>query len=260
MVHIKRLSTLAAYPISMTPRIYWPHPLHVGAVLTLDDDQQRYLLRTLRLLPGARITLFTGMEEGIWQTTLTSQKPPQITVDTFAPCQGESPLSITLVQGVAKPEAMEWAIQKAVELGVAHMIPLLCRRSASNASGALTPNRQRRLQRIAIEAAEQSERLRVPTLSPPCTWNELEPLLPPGPRWLFWEEGINHPRLRQCPPPGPSVTLLVGPEGGLEPQEESFAREKLGFTTLGLGPRILRTETAAIAVITACQLLWGDIG
>lgn len=244
----------------MIPRIYWPYPLHVGAELTLDDEQKRYLLRTLRLLPGAPIILFTGLEEGTWQTSLTSHTPAQIKVDSFTPCQRESPLSITLVQGVAKADAMEWAIQKAVELGITQIIPLLCRRSASNASGALTPNRQRRLHRIAIEAAEQSGRLRVPTLFPPCGWNELEQILPSGPRWLFWEEGEQHPRLRQVPHPGHTVTLLVGPEGGLESEEESFAREKLGFTTLGLGPRTLRTETAALAVITACQLLWGDIG
>lgn len=244
----------------MIPRIYWPHPLQVGQRQDLNETVQRYLLRTLRLSSGATITLFTGFEAGEWQTTLHTQPVPYLEPLAFIPVQRESPLHITLVQGIAKTDAMEWSIQKATEAGVHRIIPLLCRRSTSNAGNPFTPNRQRRLERIAIEAAEQSGRLLVPEILPPLSWNDLPQQLPPGPRWLFWEQDQHQPHLRQCPHPGNHLTLLVGPEGGLDPQEESMAREKLGFTTLSLGPRILRTETAALTVITACQLLWGDIG
>ncbi|MBF0462535.1 MAG: 16S rRNA (uracil(1498)-N(3))-methyltransferase [Magnetococcales bacterium] len=244
----------------MIPRLYWPQPLHVGQRLSPEEAVQRYLLRTLRLAPGAPVVLFTGLEEGEWQAVLVNHASIQIEVLTFSPCQRESPLAITLVQGVSKPDAMELTIQKAVELGVFRIIPLLCRRSSSNANSELTTNRRQRLHRIAIEAAEQCGRTRVPELAMPLSWTQLGIELPPGPRWLFWEERPTQSPLRHCPPPGAAVTLLVGPEGGLDPWEESFAREQLGFVTLGLGPRILRTATAALTVVAVCQSLWGDMG
>ncbi len=244
----------------MIPRLYWPHPLQVGQRLDPDAEWQRYLLRTLRLGPGAPMILFTGLDGGEWQAALVSQSPAQMEVLAFLPCHRESPLAITLVQGVAKPDAMELVIQKGVELGVARIIPLLCRRSASNAGGQLTANRQRRLHRIAIEAAEQSGRIRIPEILEPLPWSRLGEGLPSGPRWLFWEQSRASSALHRLPHPGESVTVLVGPEGGLEPQEEAFAREHLGFATLGLGPRILRTETAGLVVVAACQLFWGDMG
>ncbi|MEO5363286.1 MAG: 16S rRNA (uracil(1498)-N(3))-methyltransferase [Magnetococcus sp. DMHC-8] len=244
----------------MIPRLYWSQPLQTGARVLPDDGMQRYLQRTLRLGPGAPVVLFTGLDGGEWHGVLTDHRPAQIEVLHFTADQRESALAITLVQGVAKPDAMELVVQKAVELGVERIIPLLCRRSASNAGGELTANRLRRLGRIAIEAAEQCGRTRVPTIGAPCSWESLTAHLPPGPRWLFWEQGRASIALRQQPHPGERLTLLVGPEGGLEAQEVSDARESLGFVTLGLGPRIVRTETAALAVIAACQVLWGDMG
>ncbi|MEO5349637.1 MAG: 16S rRNA (uracil(1498)-N(3))-methyltransferase [Magnetococcus sp. YQC-3] len=225
----------------------------------MGETEHRYLLRTLRLQVGAPVTLFTGLDEGEWQTALSTLAPAQLEVLAFSVTRPESPLSITLVQGVAKADAMELAVQKAVELGVARIIPLLCQRSASNAGGALTDNRQRRLRRIAVEAAEQSGRIRVPEVTDPLSWKQLATHLPPGPRLLFWEQAGQQPRLPSLAEPGSTLTLLVGPEGGLEPHEESFARDGLGFVTLGMGPRILRTETAALAAVAACQLLWGDM-
>lgn len=243
----------------MIPRIYISHPLRVGQRLDPDKGIRRYLLHVLRLTPSAPLILFNGLDNGEWQGRLTHDSG-QIEILGFSTSRRESPLDITLVQGIAKTDAMAFTVQKAVELGVVRIIPLLCRRSRSNAGSGLTTNRQRRLRRIAEEAAEQSGRVHVPEITPPVSWQLLEEHLCSGPRWLFWEEIQNSPSLRNQADPGATVTLLVGPEGGLDTQEVCFAREHLGFITLGLGPRILRTETAALAVITACQLLWGDMG
>lgn len=240
----------------MVPRLYIPQPLHAGQRLEPDAEMRHYLLRTLRLPLGARLTLFNGIDQGEWLGHLKGQ---QIEVLSFVARRRESPLSITLVQGISKPDAMALTIQKGVELGVTQIIPLLCQRSRSNAGSILTPNRQRRLKRIATEAAEQSGRTQVPEVYSPLSWQQLDGYLPSGPRWLFWEEAEGEPGLRDMPDPGHEVTLLVGPEGGIEAQEVAFAKE-MGFISLGLGPRILRTETAALTVITACQLLWGDMG
>lgn len=243
----------------MIPRLYFAQPLHPEQRFNPGQDVCRYLLRTLRLPPGSPLILFNGEQPGEWQARLQDASG-SIEVLNFTPNKRESPLAITLVQGISKTKAMELTIQKAVELGVHRIIPLLCRRSSSNAGSELTDNRQRRLHRIAIEAAEQCGRTSVPKILPPTNWSALGNHLCPGPRWFFWEEGEQAPRFTDLAHPGPSVSLLVGPEGGLEASEEQFAREQLGFITLNLGPRILHTATAAMTVITACQLLWGDMG
>ena len=243
----------------MIPRLYFPQPLYPEQRITPDQDICRYLLRTLRLSPGSAIILFNGEQQGEWHARLYNTSGT-IEVLNFTANTRESPLAITLVQGISKTKAMELTVQKAVELGVDRIIPLLCRRSSSNAGAELTDNRQHRLHRIAIEAAEQCGRTKVAKIFPPTEWSALENHLCTGARWFFWEEGEQAPGFIQCSHPGPSVSLLVGPEGGLEASEEQFARQQLGFNTLTLGPRILHTATAALTVIAACQLLWGDMG
>ena len=260
----------------MIPRLYLSQPLKKGLCIDPDEGIRRYLLRTLRLKPGATLILFNGKEHGEWQAQLKAAPLGQIEVQDYTAKQRESPLSITLVQGVAKTDAMEFTVQKSIELGVSRILFLLCHRCRSNSGSDLTPNRQRRLQRIAIEAAEQSGRLMVPNISEPLSWQQLGNHLDSGPRLLFWEENHNQSGLlnqhalftqpESIQPesiqtlPSKTITLLVGPEGGLEPDEVSFAQQHLNFSSMSLGQRILRTETAALAVITSCQLLWGDLG
>ncbi|MEO5340612.1 MAG: 16S rRNA (uracil(1498)-N(3))-methyltransferase [Magnetococcus sp. MYC-9] len=244
----------------MIPRIYWAQPLYVGLRLEPDAEVRRYLLRTLRLSPGATVTLFNGQEEGEWRATLIHPAPLQIEVSAFVHRHSDSLLPITLVQGVAKADAMEWVVQKSVELGVQRIIPLVCRRSSSNAGGDLNANRMRRLRRIAVEATEQCGRVRLPEITDPASWAELAQIVFPGPRWLFWEGDATVPCWRTMTLGREPLTILVGPEGGLEQQEVQLARERLGFASYSLGPRILRTETAAIAAIALCQTLFGDMG
>ncbi|MEO5372447.1 MAG: 16S rRNA (uracil(1498)-N(3))-methyltransferase [Magnetococcus sp. DMHC-1] len=227
-----------------------------------DDRVGHYLLRVLRLPQGAEVCLFDG-SGGEWDGILLSVVTP-VTIQLLRHRTGEreSPLAITLVHGLSRPAAMDMVIQKGVELGVATIVPLITRRSVSRPDARQSANKSERWQRIAMEASEQCGRTRVPHIHPPTSWDRLAELTPVGLRLLFWEEERQGMRLRSLdsPPHGSPLTLLTGPEGGLDAEEVAFAREKLGFLAVGLGPRILRTETAALAVLTMVQTLWGDMG
>jgi 16S rRNA (uracil1498-N3)-methyltransferase len=247
----------------MMPRLYIPNPLDKNHLVELDEGQHRYLTRTLRLGVGAKLTLFSPEgEQGQWQGELVqTQKPAQVRLISFEPLQKESPVKITLVQGLAKGQSTELVIQKAVELGATTIIPLVSERSVRRSKADRNDNKLKRWQTIILEAAQQCGRVRLPQIYSPVEWEELATILPEGPRYLFWEEqGLSGARLSKLPHPGQSVTLLVGPEGGLTSQEVQMAQEKWGFIIVGLGPRILRTETAGLAVLSACQVLWGDMG
>ncbi|MBF0455737.1 MAG: 16S rRNA (uracil(1498)-N(3))-methyltransferase [Magnetococcales bacterium] len=247
----------------MIPRLYVPHTIEAGSPLKLDEGQRRYLLRTLRLTVGAPLTLFgPSGEEGEWQGELIRcDTPAEVRPIRFLPLKKESPLQITLIQGLAKGSATELVIQKAVELGASTLIPLVSQRSVRRVKADRNESKLKRWNTIIQEAAEQCGRVRLPVIHPPMGWKELAPHLADGPRYLFWEEekqaGIT---LRDLPHPGRTVTLLVGPEGGLGREEVELARETLGFKVVSLGPRILRTETAGLAVLSGCQVLWGDMG
>lgn len=246
----------------MIPRLYVPEHLQAGQTLDLSEGQRRYLQRTLRLQAGAQVILFNGLgEEGEWHAVLSGAGvSTQLWVQSFHRTYRESCLAVTLVHGMAKMDAMEMVIQKSVELGVKAVIPLVTRRSVNQPASDRWANKAKRWQKIAEEAAEQSGRAWVPIIHPPQHWSNLEGLLPEGSRYLFWENPKEQRRLGQQLLASKSVTLLIGPEGGFDPEEVHLARDLLGFTTLSLGPRILRTETAAISVLTAVQILWGDMG
>jgi 16S rRNA (uracil1498-N3)-methyltransferase len=248
----------------MIPRLYIPHAIAHDSPVDLDSGQRRYLTRTLRLSPGAALTLFSSEgPEGEWQAELIqSQSSVQARLLTFNPMKKESPLKITLVTGLAKGDATEQIIQKAVELGAESIVPLVTQRSVRRSPAGRKDNKLKRWQNIVIEAAQQCGRVRLPQIHAPVDWKQLSTHLPAdGPRYLFWEErGVEAIKLRDLPHPGRSVTLLIGPEGGLTQEEVSMAQGELGFTVVGLGPRILRVATAGVAVVTGCQLLWGDMG
>ena len=174
------------------------------------------------------------------------------------PETAESPLPIVLALGVSRGDRMDFAVQKSVELGVARIVPLWTVRGVVRLEPRKAEERLARWRRIAEGACEQCGRSTVPAFEPP---RALEEWLDRRPRdgtalRLAGDRGRAFARL---PAPERPLTLLVGPEGGLDPREAERA-DRSGFAAARLGPRVLRTETAAIAAVAAAQLLWGDLG
>ncbi|MBF0159715.1 MAG: 16S rRNA (uracil(1498)-N(3))-methyltransferase [Magnetococcales bacterium] len=244
----------------MIPRVYISHPLEAGQTVVVDTQAHNYLVRVLRLRVGAGVVLFDGRGQD-WPGQLTSVTPQATVVLGAMPSTPatESPLRVTLVQGVPKGERMEWIIQKWVELGGDRLIPLLTQRGVVQLPPERRQDRQQRWQRIAIEAAEQCGRSRVPVVEQPVTWSDLAAcLVDDGSRLLLQERMATPTTLNQIRPQS-AVTVLVGPEGGLTAEEQRMACDSMGFVPVSLGRRVLRTETAALAAMAAVQLLWGDM-
>ncbi|MBF0623036.1 MAG: 16S rRNA (uracil(1498)-N(3))-methyltransferase [Magnetococcales bacterium] len=246
----------------MLPRLYISTPIHDQNQIRLDQQAGRYLLRVLRLGPGSAVALFDNSGHEYACTLLDRDNKPTLSIDRISTPNREAPFEITLVHGLTRTSALEMIIQKGVELGVSRFIPLKTQRSTSRPDAKLSANRLQRLHRIAQEAAEQCQRVYVPEILAPIGWNELDRLLQPGPRLLFWEENQHAHQLKQLTHPDPltTLTLLTGPEGGLDAAEVSHAQQEMDFSIITLGPRILRAETAAITAVSAVLTLWGDLG
>jgi 16S rRNA (uracil1498-N3)-methyltransferase len=174
-------------------------------------------------------------------------------------CARESPLEIVLGQALSSGERMDYTVQKAVELGVTAIHPLAAARSVVRLAGERAEKRVAHWQAVAVSACEQSGRNRVPPVAPVAelaAWLERPPAGGAGAlRLLLSPAGAT--RLRELPRPAASIILLAGPEGGFTPEEEA-AVLNCGFIPVRLGPRVLRTETAAVAALAALQALWGD--
>lgn len=225
----------------------------------MSDAAFNHVVRVLRLKPGAPLILFNGAG-GEFRATLKSveRREALAQVDDFVAKEVESSLEIILAQGISKGERMDYTLQKAVELGVYIIVPLFTERSMVNLSRERLGNRLRHWQGVVIGACEQSGRNRLPVV--------LEPLALPT--WLQDEHkpGLSlvldpsaEQGLTDLVSPYRLVTLLIGPEGGLSPEEIALAMVA-GFTGVQLGPRVMRTETAGIAALAALQVLWGDLG
>jgi 16S rRNA (uracil1498-N3)-methyltransferase len=180
-----------------------------------------------------------------------------VNVEAFVARETESPLKVLLAQGIAKGERMDYTLQKAVELGVNGILPVLTERSVVNLKGERLARRLQHWRGIVAGACEQSGRNCLPTVLEPI---QLHAWLDSCPRQNFGlvldpsaEQGLG-----TLMRPVGVVTLLIGPEGGLSPEEIAMSAAA-GFTGIGLGPRIMRTETASVAALAALQVLWGDL-
>lgn len=239
------------------PRIYLPVPLAPGALVTLDEMATRHVTRVLRLRPGAAVVLFNG-EGGEYAAVLKEAGREGLTarVSVFHAVECESPLSITLAQGVSRAERMDYTIQKAVELGVTRIVPVFTARSVVDLRGDRLQRRLQHWQGVIIAACEQCGRNRVPALAAAvelADWLH-GATIPDACRLVLNHRATDALHTRA---PGTALTLLIGPEGGLEEQEIAQA-ERAGFVGVRLGPRVLRTETAAVTALAALQTLWGD--
>ncbi|MHA6204439.1 16S rRNA (uracil(1498)-N(3))-methyltransferase [Dyella soli] len=242
-----------------TIRIHVDQPLAAGLELGLPAQAGEHVVRVLRLVAGDGITLFNGdgfdypaVIQAVGKREVTVQVQSSQAVDN------ESPLPLTLAQGVARGEKMDLIVQKATELGVARIVPLLTERSEVKLDAGRSEKRLAHWRAVAASACEQSGRARVPEVTPAVSLDAWLRALPDdgSVRLALLPEGSQRPgELRFGPAGG---MLVVGPEGGLG-QRDVAALTEAGFSGLRLGPRILRTETAGLAALAALQALHGDV-
>jgi len=238
------------------PRFHLPEAAP-GVRLELPAHQAHHAREVLRLRPGTPVRVFDGSgNEYEGQIEELQRRHATLRLGRPVDPRPESPLRIVLAFSALKGDRMEWVIQKATELGVAEIRPLVSMRTDATARPALLGTRQDRWDKVASGAAEQCGRAVVPHIAPTVLLDQLlaEPF--EGARLMFSAEG--GAPLRTLPA-NTSALLLVGPPGGWESSELEHAA-RAGFRALSLGPRILRTETAAVAAIAALQALWGDLG
>jgi 16S rRNA (uracil1498-N3)-methyltransferase len=237
------------------PRIYVDQPLVPGGTLRLPDGPARHLSQVLRLAVDDRLAVFNG-DGRDYGARVSGLGRIGVTLDVGVPGEPEpeAALSIHLALGVSRGERMDFAIQKAVELGVSGIRPLFTERSMVQLAGERLERRMAHWLGVAIGACEQSGRRRLPGLESALSFADWISGGPVG--VLLLDPESPQPLTGLGRPEGP-VTLLVGPEGGLSPKERARARSQ-GIFGVRLGPRILRAETAPVAAIAAIQALWGD--
>ena len=240
----------------MGTRLLVSEPLSNGAEVTLRDDQVRYLTRALRARVGDRMTVFDGNGPE-WRAEVVGIDKSSVRLkvgESFDPGT-ESALRIHLVQGVSRGERMDFAVQKATELGVKRITPVLTEFGVVKLAGDRAVKRQSHWQSVANSATEQSGRTRPPKIDTPISLNswfgdkpdsvDTELLLLPGAKTA----------LTAVPAPKTKACVLIGPEGGFSDREIDDAGVA-GFQAVSLGPRILRTETAAVAAVAVMQAVW----
>lgn len=235
------------------PRFFIAAPLALG-VYELPEAQAHYLSRVLRLTVGAAVQLFDGSGyEYRGELTHVSKKIVQVDLRERLDGLAESSLRIHLGQGLSRGERMDWAIQKATELGVDELTPLFTDRCEVRLNGERAQKRLEHWQQIAISACEQSGRSKVPVIHPPQQLKDWQAAVQADLKLLL--HPVAQPLTEHTTPS--TLAFLIGPEGGLTENEVAQA-STYGFQPARLGPRVLRTETAPVVALSVAQQLWGD--
>ena len=238
------------------PRFYCPLPLQVDRTVTLPDGVARHAFGALRLRDGERVTLFNG-DGHEYSGVISRHGHATVELQGRAAPVRESPLRIRLAQGISSGERMDLTVQKAVELGVNAIQPLVMRRTIVKLGGEKLEKRRAHWQAVVVSACEQCGRNHVPTVESIVDFDPWRRTIPAsGITGILLDPEAEHCFV-ELPRPADEVVLLAGPEGGFDPAERAAALAA-GFVSVRLGPRILRTETAALAAIAAMQTLWGD--
>ena len=255
--------------VLMKVRLYCDTPLATGAHVTLPEPAAHHARDVLRLEAGAAVTLLNG-RGGEYTAALTqvSRKSVEAEVLAFWQRESEPPFHITVAQSLATGDKMDWVVEKSVELGAATVVPIAAARSVLKLSAQRAERRVEHWQAIARAACEQCGRNRLAQIAPVTTLNAW--LLASGAPGGTGSTGTSLPLKLMLTPvaglafhaipaplPGDSITLLIGPEAGLTDAEEAAARAA-GFQGITLGPRVMRTETAALAALAAIHARWGD--
>ncbi|TWI65505.1 16S rRNA (uracil1498-N3)-methyltransferase [Pseudoduganella lurida] len=240
------------------PRFHLSMPLAIGQLVDLPPEVAHHI-HVVRLAPGDLLTLFNG-DGGQYEAVLTEvgKKRATAEVRTFDAREAELPFPVTLAQALPEGTKMDWIIEKAVELGVAAVQPIAARRCVVRLSAERAEKKLEHWRGVAVAAAEQSGRNQLTAIAEPMNLRDWLAAPAEGTRLLLspraeaslavWaRDNAAHP-----------VTLLIGPEGGLTEEEEDEAR-RAGAVAVSMGPRILRTETAALAVVAVLAAQWGGM-
>lgn len=239
-------------------RIHCPGPFATGAELALPTSGAHHLTRVLRLREGAVLSVFDGEgQEYRAEISRIQGSDVQVRLDAPLPTPAESALQVTLVQGISRGERMDWTLQKATELGIAAIVPVITARSVVRLEPRQAQKKQAHWRAVVTSACEQSGRARIPAVAEPSMLRDFLTnqrkdglrlvLSPSAPASLAGLTSM----------PG-KAQILIGPEGGLDDDELLAARDA-GFMPVRLGPRVLRTETAAVVALSVLQCLWGDL-
>jgi 16S rRNA (uracil1498-N3)-methyltransferase len=239
-------------------RLFVPQPITAEKELTLEGELGHYLSRVLRLKPGSAVTLFDGSGQE-YPSIVLEAKRQHVLLRPGQPVvpEVESPLALRLIQGVSRGDRMDFVIQKATELGVHRISPVLTEFSVVKLNAERAARRMLHWRKIAQSACEQCGRNRIPIIDEPVALHE------------FLHESTDVDCRLLLQPSAPSsvkevklvataIELLIGPEGGISDAETEFVLAA-GFKAVSLGPRVMRTETAALAAVAIIQALWGDL-
>jgi 16S rRNA (uracil1498-N3)-methyltransferase len=244
-------------------RVFVEAPVAVGKRLVVEGSAANHIMRVLRLRSGEALTVFDG-SGGEFGARIEEFRRDSVVVavEDHRLLERESPLRLTLAQGISRGERMDWVIQKATELGTSRIVPLFTKRSMVRLDEKQADRKLQHWRAVAIAACEQCGRNRIPELAAPVDFFDVLPAEASGAtRLLLSPTGdLRIEDLGQDVRQGASkgITVLIGPEGGLEDVEQEAALAA-GFKAVRLGPRVLRTETAAIAALTIIQRYFGDL-
>ncbi|MBM5811817.1 MAG: 16S rRNA (uracil(1498)-N(3))-methyltransferase [Gammaproteobacteria bacterium] len=241
-------------------RVYVPQPLAPDLHIDLMGPAATHVAHVLRLAAGDPLTLFNG-DGHDYPARIVALRggTVAVAVERVAAACAESPIAVTLVPGIARTERMDFVVQKATELGVAAIQPVLAARGVVRLDAAASARKQGHWQGVAIAACEQCGRARVPSIGHPVALRE----------WLAQPAPAGVLRIQLTPDAGVAlaataagagaIEVLIGPEGGLEPAEHGVALAA-GYQPCHLGPRVLRSETAALTALAILQAVAGDLG
>jgi 16S rRNA (uracil1498-N3)-methyltransferase len=239
-------------------RVYVDAPVAAGKRLVVEGSAANHITRVLRLRNGDALTVFDG-SGGEFGARIEEFRKDSVVVcvEDHRPLDRESPLPLTLAQGISRGERMDWIIQKATELGASRIVPLFTKRSVVRLDEKQAERKLQHWRAIAVAACEQCGRNRIPDLAAPMDFFDVLPADASGVTRLLLSP-TGDLRIDDLQDVAKGITVLIGPEGGLEDVEQEAAIAA-GFKAVRLGPRVLRTETAAIAALTIIQRYFGDL-